>query len=407
MRDPETGYYSAAIIDFDDNSIEAMHREPVAESTTDDKRVLDWQKDVAESTAGRGSQAGKSSGGAGSQASRNTARIIVNNVTAPAMVVPRSTAQSKDDSDMSAKALIGTLLGAAAGAAVAYAMTKGEAESMKSPITQTITYQTVDASEPHQARSTLNSRRSFPSASSAYVVCNPPRRFDYPQPSSVGTRHSALSRHSSRPRFLEGPKAAVGQAQASTLIETFVPPSNFRPHPPHAVARSHTDSIIQHSKGIQDFDIASQHSRHSHASSGARTVTLKNLASASGSSTRSNVKLTRDIPLPFDGPAGSIAPHAGPPEAPDLGLGCELGSVAPCDSVSQAGSRHSKTSKKTRRHGHSKLDHDANKSQASDQTVRYRGSNSGARKETVVSLPMRSSSKASVHRSVKSFLNGM
>ena len=384
-----------------------MHRGSIDESTTDDKRVLDWQKDVAKSTAGRGSQAGKSSGVAGSQASRNTARIIVNNVTAPAMVVPRSTAQTKDDGDMSAKTLIGTLLGAAAGAAVAYAMTKGEAENIKSPITQTSTYQTVDASEPRLARSTVNSRRSFPSAISADVACDPPRRIDYPQASSLGSGHSALSRHSSRPRFLEGPKAATGQAQANTLIETFIPPSDFRPHPPHAVVRSHTDSIIQHSKAIQDFDLASQHSRHSRASSGARTVTLKNLASIPGSATRSNVRLTRDIPLPFDEPAGSTAPPPGPPEAPHLGVGIELESVAPSDSVSQAGSRQSKTSKKSSRHGHSKLDHDADNSHVSDQTVRYRGSKLGARKETVVSLPMRPSSKASVHRSVKSFLNGV
>ena len=381
-----------------------MHRESVAESTTDDKRVLNWQKNVAKSTAGREPQAGKSSGGADSQASRNTARIIVNNVASPAMVLPQSTAQIRDDGDMSAKALIGTLLGAAAGAAVAYAMTKGDAENTKSPITQTITYQTVDASEPRQARSTVVSRRSFPSASSADVACDPPRRIDYPQASSVGSRHSALSRHSSRPRFLEGPKAAAGQAQASTLIETFIPPSDFRPHPPHAIARSHTDSIIQHSKAIQDFDLASQHSRHSLASSGARTVTLKNLASTTGSSTRSNARLTRDIPLPFDGPTGSTTP---PPGAPNVGLSSELGSVAPSDSVSQAGSRQSKTSKKSSRHGHSKLGHDDDKSHASDQTVRYRGSKSGARRETVVSLPMRPSSKASVHRSVKSFLNGM
>lgn len=381
-----------------------MYRESVVESTTDDKRVLDWQKNVAKSTAGPEPQAGKSSGGAGSHASRNTARIIVNNVTAPAMVGPRSTAQIKDDGDMSAKALIGTLLGAAAGAAVAYAMTKGEAQS---PITQTITYQTVDASEPRQARSSIMSRRSFPSASSADVACDPPRRIEYLQASSVGSRHSALSRHSSRPRFLEGPKAGAGQAQASTLIETFIPPSDFRPYPPHAIARSHTDSIIQHSKGIQDFDLASQHSRHSRASSGARTAILKSLASRPGSSTRSNVRLTRDIPSPFDGRAGFTAPHPGPPKAPEVGLSSELGSVAPSDSVSQAGSRQSKTSKKSSRHGRSKLGHDDDNSHASDQTTRYRGNESRARKETVVSLPMRPSSKASVHRSVKSFLNRM
>ena len=417
IRDQETGYYSAAVIDFDDNSIEAMHRERErepsrrSESTTDDKRVLDWQNDVAKSTVGGGSQVEKSSVGCGSQAGKNTARIIVNNVTAPAMVVSRSTAQIKDDSDMNARALIGTLLGAAAGAAVAYAMTKGEAANLQSPITQTITYQTVDAGQSHAARSTVSSRRSFPPAVSSHVSYDTPQRIDYPQAPIAGSGHSVLSRHSSRPKYLEGPKAAAGQALASTLIETFIPPSEFRRQPPHPIARSHTDSMIQHSKAVRNSDTISQHSRQSRASSAARTVTLKTLASIPRSTTRSEVKSSRDAPSPLDGVVGSPYPPVGLSQTPDLGLRSELGSVAPSDSVSQAGSRRSKTSRRSSRHGHSKLREptaqDDNESHASDQTVRYRGSTSGKMNESAVSLPMRPSSKASAHRSVKSFLHGM
>lgn len=418
VRDQGTGYYSAAVVDFDDNSIEAIHRErdrePSArsESGTDDKRVLNWQKDVAKSTVGGGSQAEKSSVGCGSQAGKNTARIIVNNVTAPAMVVSRSTAQIKDDADMSAKALIGTLLGAAAGAAVAYAMTKGEAGNLQSPISQTITYQAVDAAESHAARSTVSSRRSFPPAIASHVSRDTTRSINYPQAPIVGSGHSVLSRHSLRPKYLEGPKAAAGQALASTLIETFIPPSEFRPHRPHPVVRSHTDSMIYHSKGIQDSDAISQHSKQSRASSAARTVTLRTFASIPRSSTGSEVKSSGDTPLTFEGAAGSSHPPVGLSQTPDLGMRSELGSVAPSDSVSQAGSRRSKMSKRSKsRHGHSKLrkstSQEENGSHASDQTVRYRGGESGAVRESAASLPMRPSSKASAHRSVKSFRPGM
>lgn len=382
-----------------------MHREreKVAsvkiESIADDKGVLEWQKNVAKSAVGRGSEATK-----------NTARIIVNNVTAPAMVVSRSTAQIKDDGDMSAKQLIGTLLGAAAGAAVAYAMTKGEAENLRSPITQTITYQTVDAAEPQRARSSVSSRKSSRTATASQVSRKSLREIDYPQASMPASGHSVLSHHSSWPKYLEGPNAGSGQNLASTLIETFIPPSEVPRFPPRVIARSHTDSIVQRSVAIQDADRASQHSKPSRASSSTKTVTLKDFAPIARSSTGTEVRSAREVPLPTSRAGSTSSRTMEPAEAPDHGLRSELGSVAPSDSVSQAGSRRSKTSRRSSRHGRSKVGEaeiqDANSSHVSRETVRYRGSKSEGKKDSAVSLPMRPSSKTSAHRSVKSFLHG-
>ena len=417
VRDQETGYYSAAIIDLDDNSIEAMHRDQErvkttrTESIADDHRVLEWQKDVAKSTVSTTPRAAKSTVSCGPQANKSTARIIVNNVTAPAMVVSRSTAQIKDDGDMSAKSLIGTLLGAAAGAAVAYAMTKGEAESLQSPITQTITYQTVDAAETQRTPSTASSRRSFPPASSSHVSRNTVREIDYPQAPVSGSGHSVLSHQQRTPKYLEAPKPSVGQVLASTLIETFIPPTEVRHKLPHAMARSQTDSIVQQSRAIQDFDLISQHSRQSRRSSAAKTVTMKDFAAPPKTLIGTEAGLAKDIPLPISAAASSTSRHLEAAGEPDLGLRSELGSVAPSDSVSQAGSRRSKTSKRSSRHGHSKLGRadkeDDNGSRVSEQTVRYRGSKSGGKRDSAISLPMRPSSKAGGHRSVKSFITGM
>ena len=401
LRDQHSGYYSAAIVDLDNNSIEATYREqkegmPVkTESGADDERVLAWQKDVAKSTVGLGSEVTK-----------HTARVIINNLAAPTVTVSRSTAQNRDDGDMSAKAIIGTLLGAAAGAAVAYAMTKGEAENLQSPVTQTITYQTVDAAEPPRAGSAASPRKASDPAGSPHVSRNRLREIDYPQALMAGSGQSVLSHQSSQPRYLEGPKAASAHNLASTLIETFIPPSEVRRFQPHAAQRSYTDSVVQRSVAIEDIDIITQRSRPSRASSVAKTVTLKDLTSVPRLSTgKETTNMARNIPLPVGGAASSTSRHLEPAGLPRSGLRSELASVAPSDSVSQAGSRRSKTS----RHGHSRIEkaepHDDNSSHASQQTVRQRDTQ-GAKKDSAVSLPVRPSSKASVHRSVKSFLHG-
>ena len=368
-------------------------------SIADDKRVLEWQKNVAKSTVGRGSEATK-----------NTARIIINNVTAPAMVVSRSTAQIKDDGDMTAKQLIGTLLGAAAGAAVAYAMTKGEAENLRSPITQTITYQTIDAAEPQRAQPSVSTRKSSHTATASQASRKSLRETDYSQASMPASGHSVLPHHSSRHKYLEGPNAGSGQNLASTLIETFIPPSEVPRFPPRAIARSHTDSSIQRSIAIQDADRASQHSKPSRASSSTKTVTLKDFAPRARSSTGTEVRSAREVPLPTSRAGSTYSRNMEPAEAPDQGLRSELGSVAPSDSVSQAGPRRSKTSRRSSRHGRSKAGvaeiQDENSSHASQETARYRSSKSEGKKDSAVSLAMRPSSKTSAHRSVKSFLHG-
>ncbi|KAL8679778.1 MAG: hypothetical protein Q9186_003994 [Xanthomendoza sp. 1 TL-2023] len=117
-RDPGTGYYSAAVLDFDDNSIEVMHRSKEAPNLRhhpEPSRVLSWQKEVAKSTVSQNSHSGSMS-----------PRVVVTNITKPTVMVADRTTQAKAGSDISSKTLIGTLLGAAAGAAMAYAITKAD-----------------------------------------------------------------------------------------------------------------------------------------------------------------------------------------------------------------------------------------------------------------------------------------
>lgn len=406
MRDGETGYYSAAVLDFDNNSVEATHREKVPERSDrsdvskEDQRVLSWQKDVAQSSTGSNSQVDKP-----------TSRVMINNITNPTTVVSRIAPAAKEDGEMNAKALVGTLLGAAAGAAVAYAMTKGEAESARSHLTQTITCQTIEANNPRRAPSTLSSRQSYPSPSSSHGPRIALRELEYPNVPNSVIDGSEISKITSSLKRLPAPTASAGQLLASTLIDTFVPPSEIRPFAPHGIARSHTDGALTRSTVDQPSQAASRHSKTSHTSSAVKTVTQVDRRSATRSPVMPEINLAKEVPLPVSGATSHVSRHTTASHPKDTDMKSELQSVAPSDSVSQAGSRRSKGSERSIHHGRSRSGLEAvqedSGSRASERTIRDRGSRTRKRMESAVSLPMKPSSKASAHRSVKSFIPGL
>lgn len=154
-RNEDNGYFNAAVLDFDGNSVEVVYREDSddqeAASTADRSRVLEWRKSVAESLSGADHRTTVSVKSAArtvkaltavtpSVASSHQGRSVSSesvisiprsspprNVSSPVIMAPERQASG----DASAKTIIGTLLGAAAGAAVAYAMCKGEQDSAR------------------------------------------------------------------------------------------------------------------------------------------------------------------------------------------------------------------------------------------------------------------------------------
>ncbi|KAI4129782.1 MAG: hypothetical protein LQ347_003632, partial [Umbilicaria vellea] len=159
------------------------------------------------------------------QAERQSAnRHVVNHITTtmPIVHITQPPLERKPSGEMSAKALIGTLLGAAAGAAVAYAMTKGEAQSEPMPNTAPMTttvYQAIKAPPPQT--SAVSTTAGDPKY---YYSPNPSTRsHSYAPPSASATSrtfHRSSSTHTrARTRAIEAPPAP------STLIETFIPPS--------------------------------------------------------------------------------------------------------------------------------------------------------------------------------------
>jgi hypothetical protein len=163
LRNEETGYFNAAVLDFDGNSIEVVFHENGANDAESDagssvvnrSRVLTWRRTVSDSLPddrsiastlsratkafGYASEVVPSSAKSALSSAAKSAIAPASEAPAPAPsaalvptsspAIPAPTTSSAGDSG--AKKIIGTLLGAAAGAAVAYAMVKGEEDSAR------------------------------------------------------------------------------------------------------------------------------------------------------------------------------------------------------------------------------------------------------------------------------------
>ncbi|EEH34927.2 hypothetical protein PAAG_05974 [Paracoccidioides lutzii Pb01] len=139
LRDAEQSYYSAAVIDFDGNSIEAVHRPSTSGSgKPSGDRALTIIKNgsevskasssvMIESVVRQKSEIGTYVSKAKTSVSKPAAASASPQTKGPASIQlqPQPTALPKDSTN-SAKTVVGTLLGAAAGAAIAYSILKNE-----------------------------------------------------------------------------------------------------------------------------------------------------------------------------------------------------------------------------------------------------------------------------------------
>lgn len=211
-RSDEDGHFNAAILDFDGNSIEVVYRN--GPDLRDDgtvveySRVITWQRSVSESY-----RDDRSVVSARTSASRQAPIEVTSK--APSVVskaptvapspgsmarsmsepVVQQTAPASDAGDGVAKKIIGTLLGAAAGAAVAYAMVRSEQDSAKKENDFSAFMDakaTVKAAVGHLAQA---------SSQSAQPVPDPQRALEAapPAPQSVHRNIDAQSYHSSTP----------------------------------------------------------------------------------------------------------------------------------------------------------------------------------------------------------------
>lgn len=400
-RDPTSRYYSAAVLDFDENSIEVMHRGELPDTGhsapgSEASRVLSWQKEVAKSTVNQAAQPTKTNSG-----------LAITNVLTPTVMVATPVSQTKTGSDAGSKAFIGTLLGAAAGAAVAYAMTKGEESSKQAA--GSVAYQIVEAAKSQLAPSNPASLPSYAQSSASRASRRERQALEYRSsefsPSRSAMSYQAPPAHKPTDRLTI---TAPPPPQASTLIDTFVQPSEVPRYSRTLLSRSQTDGVLPSSKQSYTPSHSSSRSKPSRASSTTKTITQADLVPSRRSSVVTEIRNPRDVPLPAS-KATSVASRRDfdlrrvvldPTQ--DVETGTVHDSVAPSDSVSQAGSKKSRRSKRSR----SYRGHDG-RSQASEETVKAKGGRSESRRASIMSLPVRPSTKTSVHRSIVSFLPGL
>ncbi|KAJ4348391.1 uncharacterized protein N0V89_009765 [Didymosphaeria variabile] len=143
-RSDEDGHFNAAILDLDGNSIEVVFRN--GPDFRDDgtviehSRVITWRRTVTESFRDdRSVLSSRSTQSLSKQASAPAAPSVAPSSASKAPSVARSASEpaipqapaASESGGGAAKQIIGTLLGAAAGAAVAYAMVASERDSAK------------------------------------------------------------------------------------------------------------------------------------------------------------------------------------------------------------------------------------------------------------------------------------
>ncbi|KAK2753848.1 hypothetical protein FQN55_000212 [Onygenales sp. PD_40] len=148
LRDAEQNYYSAAVIDIDGNSIEAVHRpgnsaedkSPVERALTVIKNgsvVSRASSTKTESVVRQKSEIGTYVSKARTTVSRPAAASASPQTKAPASVqLQQPPVSQPKESTNGAKAVVGTLLGAAAGAAIAYSIFKSDSPSDPIPAPQ-------------------------------------------------------------------------------------------------------------------------------------------------------------------------------------------------------------------------------------------------------------------------------
>lgn len=237
---------------------------------SEEGRVLNWQKEVAKSTARRPSLERLSA-----------TRVIVNHITKPTVIVSHAPTRPKEETEINTRAIIGTILGASAGAAVAYAMVRGEQEDRLAQEGSRMEYSVKRVKESAVVvRPALADVQTYKSQHNS--------TYDMDDPQSY--------RSISRTRLPSLVSSARSEKQPQTAM--------LRSVPPHG--GSHTGHTIIQTKNGTKVLSGTSHTRTSHTPP--RSKTGKHPASAV------------NVPLPQSHSSTQITRH---------------GSIVPDDSISQ------------------------------------------------------------------------
>ncbi|KAL6721271.1 hypothetical protein ACLMJK_000373 [Lecanora helva] len=316
-------------------------------SSSEDQKIRNWQKDVVRSIADDAPPPARTYHAPPIQSDPPRARpVVVNQIVTnpPPVVVTRMKAQEpKPSEEISTKAMIGTVVGATAGAFIAYAMVKGASEdSQPAKVQERITYRAVEAPAGYNAvqprpvtRIPIEDSRSH---HDPYTTRNSAVHTIAPAPARAETIHttSQHSKHTDDPSYKiinsrEGPIVMVDNEQNDTRSRA-PPPSRHTTVPP-----SHHTTIRQPAVAAPPPSAA--------------PIT--------------EVRIAKDVPLPSHsqtsrytrGTSATVRPRSPKQSPPNESREIPLPSVAPDDSISQVSTRISRDSGRSKRHHHSSHHH--------------------------------------------------
>ncbi|MCJ1387972.1 hypothetical protein MMC18_000815 [Xylographa bjoerkii] len=341
VREPKTGYYSAGVLDLDRNSIEVVYRPTdrleeemaltrISEHPLEDRMII------------HSGGYTRSAVGQNSSMPRSPLRTIVNNFITPTRIAQQETIPSNDSVS---KTLIGTLLGAAAGAAIAYAMSKAEPDASPRPSLE-------------RERQFVNQAIEGPSL--AYRAERPPQSYYRSSASShAPTYHSQQSRRSSSyPRAIEALCSPSSHDTVNNSSREVVQCRSEPPQSPHTSFAPSQSSYLSPDR----IPLPRSPSVRSVASSGARTITQADFPPASPghrSRTTSIASHHEDGIRPSSRSSRHSSYHVAPtsPSGPIVEEVEDVdvdSSLAPSDSISQAGSNKSRHRQRSRASGRSR-----------------------------------------------------
>ena len=296
-------------------------------NNSEDQKIREWQKDVIRSIGDDNSTTTRNPPPARSTLPPSRLEpsrpVVVNQiVTNPPVVVTRVRApEPKPSEEISTQAVIGTVVGATAGAFIAYAMVKGNSESF-TPLRaqERITYRTIEAPIEYNSR--------------------PVTRIPIQNGRSI---HGSLAHGDSAIRTIGPPLP-----RAETLI------SKSEHSRDSASPRMQSYKVVSQNGPIIMVD--NEQDSRSRASSGRHTIKPQNSIHATPSAPVTEVRLARNVPLPtrsqpsrYSHATSASVQKATPPLVEPRQN--PLPSLAPSDSISQVSSRKSRDS------GHSKHHH--------------------------------------------------
>ena len=309
------------------------------------RRVLAWQRDVADSMTLEAPRPAVQA----TPAEQAPPQIIINQVVnTPGVIVTRvRTEEQKPSDEISTRAIVGTILGATAGAVVAYAMSKGDSESHQQPQTQSkVTYRTIEA----------------PPAQDVVRV----------ETITRNSNHGSYANHSSLANSRPTSRGLPIESVPRTYVKTLVDPSEHSRRSYHTVVRREDAGPVVQTNGSTQISVGEpQGLRASHASSNRTIQQAEKMPLPPSVATQA--RSARDVPLPSS-QATSLASKVKEDSRLDV-----KSSVHPHESVSQVSTRRSGKSK--HHHGGSRSGSEKGHGHKSEKGSKA-GSKAGSKRDT-------------------------